>query len=140
MKKVHDREGEEGAGGTRMCNVSLPASPASSRLARELLRRLTGRVEDPRAALVVSELITNAVRHADAAPELELAWDGSVVRIAVFDTGTGRPVLRDFDVHATSGRGVAIVDAVADRWGVEERDCGKVVWAEIELGPEASSA
>jgi two-component sensor histidine kinase len=91
--------------------------------------------EDLRVALVVTELVTNSVKHAGAAPELTLDWDGARLRVEVFDEGEGRPVRRKADMTATSGRGLALVDAVADRWGVIERDAGKAVWAELDLGP-----
>jgi anti-sigma regulatory factor (Ser/Thr protein kinase) len=118
---------------SRVVKTTLPSSAVSSRLAREVARDVLPGPEDQRVALVVTELVTNSVKHAGAAPELTLDWDGRVLRVEVYDEGEGRPVLRDPDVTSTSGRGLALVDAVADRWGVEDRRPGKVVWAELDL-------
>jgi anti-sigma regulatory factor (Ser/Thr protein kinase) len=112
----------------------LPSSPVSSRLARAAAREVLQRPENPRVALVVTELVTNSVKHAGASPELTLDWDGAVLRIEVYDDGAGRPVKRRADATSSSGRGLALVEAVADRWGVIERQEGKVVWAELDLG------
>ncbi|MEV6688549.1 ATP-binding protein [Streptomyces sp. NPDC051130] len=90
------------------------------------------------ALLVVSELLTNAVRHA-AGPrdrELETRYarlpDG--LRIEVHDVGTGRPHVRVPELEGNGGRGLFLVAAVADRWGVGERvGPGKRVWAELSV-------
>jgi two-component sensor histidine kinase len=119
----------------RTVKRTLPSTAVSSRLAREVARDVLQGPEDLRVALVVTELVTNSVKHADAAPELTVEWNGSTLRVEVYDEGEGRPVLRNAGMTATSGRGLALVEAVADRWGVVERDKGKVVWAELDLGP-----
>ncbi|HLI00967.1 MAG TPA: ATP-binding protein [Acidimicrobiales bacterium] len=130
---VRSRRGANRSGDRRVTTV-LPASATAARLAREVAREVVAGPEDPRVALVVTELVTNAVRHADATPELTLrSWDGTV-RIEVFDSGPGQPVLGSPEATATSGRGLTLVDAVADAWGVERAALGKVVWAELELG------
>ncbi len=98
-----------------------------------MVRQVTARAESSRIALIVTELVTNAVSHGEA-PVFSVSWDGESVRIEVFDNGAGRPVVRPLDATATSGRGMALVDAVADRWGVEETPAGKTVWAEVGLG------
>jgi histidine kinase/DNA gyrase B/HSP90-like ATPase len=100
-------------------------------MAMDVLRQ----AEDQRVALVVTELVTNSVTHAASSPEITLEWDGRVLRIEVYDEGGGRPVLRQVDGTSTSGRGLALVDAVADRWGVVEWRNGKYVWAELDLVP-----
>jgi anti-sigma regulatory factor (Ser/Thr protein kinase) len=117
----------------RRTTAKLPAAPVSSRLARELVRTVTGRPEDVRVALIVTELVANAITHAGAAPTLTVIWDGTVVRLEVFDDGPGWPALRRVEATDTSGRGVALVASVADRWGVVPVDGGKVVWAEVAL-------
>jgi anti-sigma regulatory factor (Ser/Thr protein kinase) len=122
-------------GGRRRASSPLPPSPAAARLARELVRRLTGGPEHVQVALIVTELVTNAVTHAAAAPTFTAGFDGTTVRVEVFDDGPGRPRLCRVDATATSGRGIALVDAVADRWGVDEVDGGKTVWAEVDTTP-----
>ncbi|MEC4016653.1 ATP-binding protein [Streptomyces sp. H27-D2] len=92
-------------------------------------------VQDP-AAVVLSELLTNAVRHAHVPPGREIetryarADDG--VRIEVHDAAREHPELRAPDVEAANGRGLLIVAELSDRWGVNDRDgVGKSVWAVV---------
>lgn len=134
---VRSRRGASRSGDRRVTTV-LPASAAAARLAREVAREVVGGPEDPRIALVVTELVTNAVRHADATPELTLRARDGAVRIEVFDRGPGHPELAAPDATATSGRGLTLVDAMADAWGVEHAESGKVVWAELELNNRGS--
>lgn len=85
--------------------------------------------------LILSELAANAVRHAripgrtfDAA----LAYDGrKTVEIEVGDGSPHFPVLKPYDPDATSGRGLLLVEALADAWEVRHRDFGKAVWARV---------
>jgi anti-sigma regulatory factor (Ser/Thr protein kinase) len=98
------------------------------------------------AELVISELVTNAVRAAPY-PEppyadlcdvplvgVELRAAGHVFRIAVQDCGAGRPVLQKVTEVAENGRGLFLVEALSTRWDVEpEPTGGKVTWAELEL-------
>jgi anti-sigma regulatory factor (Ser/Thr protein kinase) len=87
------------------------------------------------AALIASELVGNAVRHAAALPSGHLAveWrieDGPSYLIAVTDGGGVHPVsIKQADVCDTSGRGLAIVAAVADDWGVSVDEGSTTVWA-----------
>ncbi|MEU8653729.1 ATP-binding protein [Streptomyces sp. NPDC048737] len=58
------------------------------------------------------------------------------VRIEVADAcEKRRPKSRRSEPEAGSGRGLLIVEALADKWGVEDRDLGKTVWAELSTGP-----
>ncbi|MEV7870383.1 ATP-binding protein [Streptomyces sp. NPDC088124] len=115
--------------------------PSSVGLARlELRKALAGwglsGLEDS-AALILSELLTNAARHARVSPgrEIETRYlaESDGLRIEVHDASCVRPVPRAPDPEAPDGRGLAIVDALADRWGVGARDggVGKVVWATL---------
>jgi anti-sigma regulatory factor (Ser/Thr protein kinase) len=83
------------------------------------------------AALLVSELATNAVRHASSPFRVSVSRSDSTVRIAVEDLGTSEPQLRPADLERLGGRGVALVDAMSLRWGVEPAPVGKVVWCEL---------
>jgi anti-sigma regulatory factor (Ser/Thr protein kinase) len=83
----------------------------------------------PVAAVLVSELVTNSVVHAEGVVTLWARWAGEVLRVDVSDHGGGVRVASDSDV---SGRGLAIVDALATDWGVTRFDgTGRVTWFEL---------
>jgi len=95
-------------------------------------------IED--AALLVSELVTNAVRYAHPLPgdTLRVSWEYVPGRLLLRVTdggGRGQPRVRDAGPFDVRGRGLAIVDRVAAAWGVERgRNGGKTsstVWAEL---------
>lgn len=83
------------------------------------------------AALVTSELATNAVRHGASAFRASVSRSRGVVRVAIEDVGTGRPVRRVATPHDPGGRGVAIVEILAHRSGCDAGADGKTVWAEL---------
>ncbi|MFI0774558.1 ATP-binding protein [Streptomyces sp. NPDC021212] len=89
------------------------------------------------ALLVLSELATNAVRHGRVPGryyEVRIAYDAEkLVGIEVSDPGDGLPVVGDAAPDAERGRGLAIVEAFAEAWGVRERLVGKTVWARVRL-------
>jgi hypothetical protein len=85
------------------------------------------------AALVVTELATNAVLHAGPAFSVSLALSGSAIRISVGDTVPLGPTGVDKQLAAASGHGLGVVAAMATRWGVETGPSGKAVWAELPL-------
>ncbi|TDD96074.1 SpoIIE family protein phosphatase [Actinomadura rubrisoli] len=116
----------------------LPAEPAAVRRARGLVRDRLARWElDELAdatALLVSELVTNAIRHAGGRITLRLIREGGLV-CEVFDTSDGRPRIRhgnEGDMRET-GRGLHVVGRLAERWGVRRTATGKVVWCEQKL-------
>jgi anti-sigma regulatory factor (Ser/Thr protein kinase) len=89
------------------------------------------------ALLVVSELVSNAIRHARTDFVVAAEIRGSTLRLEVRDYDTRPPALLGLDEESTSGRGLHMVSAIAAEWGwnTEEGggESGKVVWAEIEL-------
>jgi len=89
------------------------------------------------AALITSELATNAVRHADSDFIVVVSPDDGGVCISVWDSAPGTPSPRDPDVLETSGRGLRLVSQMSQRWGAEPMSGGKVVWACLnpETGP-----
>lgn len=116
----------------------LPAVPTSVRDARSMVRRelsLWGAddlIDD--CVLVVSELVTNAVRHGGAACALRISGSGRHVYGELFDPGAGTPAVCEAGPEATGGRGLQIVDTLADDWGVTWPPAGgKVVWFTIAL-------
>lgn len=92
------------------------------------------------AALVLSELVTNAITHGQVDGryiETWFVWDRNGVRIEVHDAGDQWPVVRKAAKDDERGRGLALVDALVgpEGWGVSERDgVGKRVWARLALG------
>lgn len=90
------------------------------------------------ARLLVSELVVNAVLHARSAALLRLKRGDGVVRIEVGDTSTALPERRAVHPHATTGRGLLILDALADTWGVDVHTGGKIVWFELNAPGLAS--
>ncbi|EYT81104.1 regulatory protein [Streptomyces sp. Tu 6176] len=88
--------------------------------------------------LCVSELATNAVLHGVPPGRqfcLSLIGDGSSVRVEVRDSGGGRPQVSDVDVGECGGRGLRIVMALADGFGVTPHNPGKTVWAVFGTRP-----
>jgi anti-sigma regulatory factor (Ser/Thr protein kinase) len=83
------------------------------------------------AVLLVSELVTNAVVHAQGPICLTVHTDAHWVRIEVEDAGHRRPVVRAATLDAVDGRGLLVVDKLATDWGTERRATHKVVWFEI---------
>jgi two-component sensor histidine kinase len=126
-----------------MSSRTFPAWPDSIPAARQYVSDLLGEVQPAvcqTAALLVSELVTNAVRHAGGRefvvevrefPEEQRLWVG------VTDTDAGLPVLRTPDVTAEHGRGIQLVSTLADRWGARRRrfSSEKTVWFELTYTP-----
>lgn len=85
------------------------------------------------AALIVSELATNAVRHADTPFRVSVSKLGGLVCISIKDVGDGHAALPAIapDEEAVEGRGMAIVESLAHRWGSNAVEDGKVVWAQL---------
>jgi two-component sensor histidine kinase len=91
-------------------------------------------------AVMVSELATNSVRHAASPFTLTVDRGATRVRIAVADDGDTLPTLRTPEPREHSGRGLQIVRALADEWGVTENvgRPGKTVWFVLAFAPSTS--
>ena len=119
--------------------LSLPADARAPRAARAALGGLDGLDDGVRstATLLLSELVTNAVRHAGLRPDEEIDVTiavGGGVRVAVADGGPG--FAHDVAAQSASpygGRGLVMVDLLADRWGVDGGG-GARVWFELDGG------
>lgn len=84
------------------------------------------------ATLVVSELVTNAVLHGHSDCRVRLTLGPEALRIEVEDEGPGEPEVQPVDIERFGGRGLLLVSAVSERWGIEHLEVGgKVVWAEL---------
>ncbi|MFE5038061.1 SpoIIE family protein phosphatase [Streptomyces sp. NPDC056683] len=102
-------------------------------LAAPLLRRWhLGEQARDGALLVLSELVTNAVRFGTGPVTVRLVRAGSRLTCEVGDSGNGRPRLRRGDLLDDGGRGLHVVHKLTMRWGVRWTDTGKAVWAELE--------
>ena len=129
-------EGEHGYVDGRLAALALRSEPASARLARRFVESWLGDGAETRLGedlqLVTSELVTNAVRHSSLTG-LRVSRDGECVLLEVDDEGEGEPVVLDRDsLSASSGRGLLIVDRVAQRWGWRHLSGGgKRVWCRI---------
>ena len=90
-------------------------------------------------AILVSELATNCIRHAGTPFSVSIECTDDLVRVEVTDTGAGAPTIRGPEPTDTTGRGLRIVDRLADDWGVTPLDHapGKQVWFAIRLSAPA---
>ena len=87
------------------------------------------------AVLLVSELVTNAVRHARGPCSLVVSFDDDVVEFCVEDGDPHVPVARTAGPLEESGRGFLLVGALADRWGVRPTPDGKATWFVLSRNP-----
>src|SRR5258708_683473 len=115
-----------------------PAAMNAPRNARRLVTgALPGRGRDAveTAVLVTSELTTNAVTHSSGPFALRILRDDKVVRIEVSDSSPSLPTVQPVSLLRGGGRGLSIVEQIAQRWGVavESSRPGKTVWCEIAI-------
>ena len=124
--------------------ILFASTPRGARLARLLaVERLNawglpyGTQDSDTLALLIAELTTNAVRHGSACGRdfrLHVLVTDVLARVEVTDANAEtRPAVRCPDPEAGSGRGLLLVEALAERWGVMERSPGKTVWCEYRL-------
>lgn len=118
---------------------ATPDAPGDARrFVRETVERwgrAAGETELGDAELVVTELVTNAVRHAKSRHRVELSTGHSGIRIVVEDGDPTLPFAAAGAQDRPGGRGLAIIEAVCERWGYQRTDIGKAVWAELRLDP-----
>ncbi|MCG5217773.1 ATP-binding protein [Streptosporangium soli] len=120
-------------------NAEIPdldtRDPASAAVAREFATSLLSEwgagdlVFD--AQVVISELVTNAIRHVGGVVRVRLIRNGVNLACAVTDSSAALPVMsEEEDCFAESGRGLHLVDALCSSWGwIQVNDHGKLVWA-----------
>lgn len=117
-------EHEPGAAAGRQIRRSLRALLSGWEIAADV-------IDD--ALLVTEELVANVVDHAPTRFQIVVRLTGHVLRVAVRDAGAGSPQLRPFDPAAARGRGLQVIDALAQRWGCEPDDSGKTVWVDLAV-------
>lgn len=113
--------------------LRLPARPTAVARARHAVRDTCGHLPQDTvsdATLLVSELVTNAVRYAGGMITLAIDCGEDSVAVAVGDHSTAEPVIRDPDSADPHGRGMRLVDSLASRWGCRPSSDGegKTVW------------
>ena len=121
----------------RAATVDLPRDVQAPREARHLVRDLLEQWElfelTDDAGLVVTELVANAVEHAESGCQLVVTRFDEGVRIEVRDGGSGTPEPQPVNVNAEGGRGLLIIAALSSAWGIDDADHGKTVWVELAL-------
>jgi diguanylate cyclase (GGDEF)-like protein/PAS domain S-box-containing protein len=121
----------------RTAHWYLSRDPRSCAAARSRLRALLhhwgqGPLLDP-AELLTSELVKNAVEHADSDVLLGVTHWGDRLRFEVTDAGQGTPRLRETALTDVSGRGLRLVEALSDAWGIAKDGAAKTVWFELRF-------
>ncbi|MCT7356279.1 ATP-binding protein [Streptomyces sp. 15-116A] len=121
----------------RLGRADLRAVPESRRALRELLRSWGRPGRSEIAELLTSELVTNALVHTDREAVLTATVGPRGLRVEVRDfvAREPRPRVPDAD-DGTHGRGLVLVESLADQWGVRPHAVGKAVW--FELGADAA--
>ena len=116
--------------------------PQAVSAARRFLRRALTAIEGGPAGdlvqklvMAANELATNAVLHARTEFTVRVLIDAYRVRVEVSDGNTRMPQPCLTPAHATSGRGLAIVDGTGLQWGAERHARGKTVWVQAPLQP-----
>jgi anti-sigma regulatory factor (Ser/Thr protein kinase) len=138
---VIGKTGHVQATDTKVVSFTLPGGNSAAGMARRSV--LSSKAALPatikhRLALLVSELVTNAIQHGGAGPhetiQIRLASTRRRVRVEVIDPGAANPRPQTRRTEQT-GYGLLLVDRLADGWGREETEGGgSVAWFELDLG------
>ena len=110
----------------------VESTPAARHWIAAHLRDLSPGVVDC-AALLTSELVTNAVLHAATPITLTLHVLPDRIRVDVADASPTLPAVKDYGPDAVTGRGLSLFDTLASNWGVQPVEGGKVVWFELPV-------
>ena len=123
-------------GGMLLPPVPEAAGRARWELAR-ILKELCSWYDPSDCVLMVSELVSNAVKHAnfDGFWVIHVAcWcDGGEFRVEVYNPGTGKPVVQRPGPDDTQGRGLLLVEAASHSWGTATTAEGTMVWFSVRL-------
>ena len=116
--------------------IDLPTTTASVPVARRLVAQLlhawSAQTRHEDSILLLSELVTNVVRHVAPATTftIELILSTLKLRVGVLDASAAPPLLSERG--PAGGHGMWLVNALADRWGSDEQTTGKHVWFELD--------
>jgi anti-sigma regulatory factor (Ser/Thr protein kinase) len=126
----------------RCLERELPAVATAPAEARQVARQACQEWGVPDAAddvaLVVSELVTNAVVHAKTPLILAIEHEGPTLAVAVGDGQPATPWMADQTPEQSGGRGLVIVSHLATTWGVVRTVLGKTVWVSLTVAPASS--
>jgi anti-sigma regulatory factor (Ser/Thr protein kinase) len=116
--------------------LTLPPDPAAVRSARQFVQehcRSLGMHDDAcdSAVLMVSETVTNAFLHGRSEARIRVTASEGRMRVEVADDNSRHPRPVEQDDDALDGRGIAIVQMLSHRWGVQDHGLGKTVWFEV---------
>lgn len=121
-------------------SVLLPAGPVAAAEARRCVRAAIESWRLPAdpyvAALLTSELVTNAIRYEGAPVRLFVACSCGHLRVYVHDTSPGWPAALDASADAEDGRGLMLVDTLSADWGCYGTSAGKVVYFTLALATD----
>jgi anti-sigma regulatory factor (Ser/Thr protein kinase) len=127
----------DNSGGRRVAVLPLSADPTAGTRARRFVAHTLSQwgLTDPlrSVAIVVTELVSNAVRHSGAPVALSLHHTGDRLVIEVSDEDDRPPRAGKPSVHDENHRGLLIVETLAQRWGSRPTRWGKIVWAELKV-------
>jgi anti-sigma regulatory factor (Ser/Thr protein kinase) len=131
---------------TVLGTLTVPGRPENVSRARSFVAALAGPGAGDTAALLTSELVTNAVLHTSSGRDggtvtivvIDMA-DGLMVEVVDDGTPYGGPEVRG-DRYATEGHGLFLVEQLAADWGFLQDSAGTTVWFRIQAGPDAAPA
>ncbi len=135
---------EAAAADLERAEITLPADVTSGRQARafvasHLVEWELQPIMDT-ALLLTSELVTNAVLHANSPVSVTVRRGQDRVRVEVADIGRGALRLEDPGLEATRGRGLLLIEALAAAWGTSSYEAGKLVWFELPATEDEEEA
>jgi anti-sigma regulatory factor (Ser/Thr protein kinase) len=128
----------------RSLSISLPSAPEAAAEARRYVQAAIeawGVAADPYvAALLTSELVTNAIRYASKTVKLFVTCSCGHLRVYVHDTSRERPVVLDTCIDAEDGRGLTLVASLSTDWGFYATSTGKAVYFTLALATDPDAA
>ncbi len=123
--------------------TSLPPSAASAAGARQIVSRALGDWglvdAEETTLLLVTELVSNGVRHANTPLTLTLSYDGTRIRIGVSDEDRSPPTLEAASVKTHHGWGLRLIGGLSSNWGTIINPDGKTVWCDLKVNDLAPS-
>lgn len=121
--------------------IELAGDVASCSMARRFVRQILAQAADDlrdSASLLTSEVVTNAVLHANGPVTIEVQQEGSAYRIAVSDGSRTPPTEKGYQTADATGRGLQLLECLAAAWGWKWTDTGKVVWFDLPVPLDGS--